>query len=119
MRVEPKIPLVQNAVSLDSNSMIAEYLAWRVTNQANTFNQKLHLIYLVNDDLQYCIIKNAAALRAALEGEAVAMYCSDAKVATDDEIGNLTKMLTFWESKNKFFSDQTLKDMKSPWNSMT
>ena len=47
------------------------------------------------------------------------MYCSDAKVATDDEIGNLTKVLTFWKSKNRFFSDQTLKDMKSSRNIMT
>ena len=90
-----------------------------MTNQANTFNQKLHLIYLVNDDLHYCIMKNADALQTALEGGAVPMYYSEAKVATDDEIGNLTKVLTFWKSKNRFFSDQTLKDMKSSRNIMT
>ena len=45
------------------------------------------------------------------------MYCLlDAEVANDDAIGMLTKLLTLWRSKNKFFSDQTLKDTKSPRN---
>ena len=56
-------------------------------------------------------MKNAAALQTVLEGVAVPMYCSDVEVATDDE----------WPSnshseENKFFSDQKLKDMKSPLN---
>merc|ERR1719186_2384274 len=82
--------IFQHAVSPDSKSLIAEYLAWRVTNQANTFNQKLHLIYLVNDVLHHCVRKNAAALQTALEGVAVPKFCSD----------------------------QTLEAMKSPRNSM-
>jgi len=110
--------IFQHATSPDSNSLISEYLAWRVTNKVNTFNQKLHLIYLMNDVLHHCVRKNASALKSALEDVAVPMYCSAAEVATDDEIGKLTKLITLWESKNKFFSDQTLDYMKNPRNSM-
>ena len=63
-------------------------------------------------------MKNAAALQTALEGVAVPMYCSDVEVATDDDWPSCSHSGTHSE-KNKFFSDQTLKDMKSPWNSMT
>ena len=45
LRVTPKIPSVQHAVSPDINSMLGTAL--RVTNQATAFNQKLHLIYLM------------------------------------------------------------------------
>ena len=85
-------------------------MALRVTNQATTFNQKLHLIYLVINVLHHSNMnmKNAAALQTALEGVAVPMYCSDAEVAP-----KMTKLLTLWESKNKFFSYQTLKDMNT------
>ena len=48
-------------------------------------HQKLHLIYLVNDVLHHCIMKNTAALQTALEGVAVPMYCSEVEVATDDD----------------------------------
>ena len=41
-------------------------------------------------------MKKSAVLQTALEGLAVAMYCSTTEVATDDEIGNLTKLLTLW-----------------------
>ena len=40
-------------------------------------HQKLHLIYLVNDILDHCIMKNAAALQV--------LYWSDVEVATDDD----------------------------------
>merc|ERR1719369_1915967 len=110
--------IFQHSSNADSNTLIAEYLAWRVTNQSYSFNQKLHLIYLLNDVLHHCVRKNADALKAALEEVAVPMYCAAAEVASDDEIGKLTKLITLWESKNKFFADDTLEDMKNPRNSM-
>ena len=110
--------IFQHSTNADSNTLISEYLAWRVTNQAYSFNQKLHLIYLLNDVLHHCVRKNADALKAALEEVAVPMYCAAAEVAGEDEIGKLTKLITLWESKNKFFSENTIDAMKNPRNSM-
>merc|ERR1719228_3287152 len=78
--------IFQHSTNSDSNSLIAEYLAWRVTNQAYSFSQKLHLIYLLNDVLHHCVRKNATALKAALEEVAVPMYCAAAEAASDEEI---------------------------------
>ena len=110
--------IFQHSTNSDSNTLISEYLAWRVTNQSYSFNQKLHLIYLLNDVLHHCVRKNADALKAALEEVAVPMYCAAAEVAGEDEIGKLTKLITLWESKNKFFTENTIDAMKNPRNSM-
>ena len=110
--------IFQHSTNADSNTLISEYLAWRVTNQSYSFNQKLHLIYLLNDVLHHCVRKNADALKAALEEVAVPMYCAAAEVAGEDEIGKLTKLITLWESKNKFFTENTIDAMKNPRNSM-
>ena len=44
------------------------------------------------------------------------MYCSTTEVATDDEIGNLTKLLTLWVGEQ----EQVLhEDLKSPRADLT
>lgn len=106
--------IFQHATTSTSNQLIAEYLVWRVTKESVPFNQRLHLIYLVNDVLHHCVRKNAEALKTALESVAVPMYCATAEVAGEDEIKKLTKLITLWESKNKFFADDALEEMKDP-----
>ena len=39
------------------------------------------------------------------------------KVAKSDEMEKLSKLITLWTSKNKFFSEDTLDSMKNPGNS--
>ena len=41
------------------------------------------------------------------------------KVASSDEMEKLSKLITLWTSKNKFFSEETLDQMKNPGNSLT
>ena len=52
--------MFQQASDEESNLVLAEYLAWKVTNESTSFTKKLHLIYLVNDVLHHCIRKSVA-----------------------------------------------------------
>ena len=62
--------------------------------------------------------KNNSAMKSALETVVVPMYCSAAKVAGQEEMEKLSKLITLWTSKNKFFSEETLDAMKNPGNSL-
>ena len=110
--------MFQKGVDETSNQLLSEHLTWRVSSPDTTFNQKLHLIYLVNDVLHHCVRKNNSSLQAALVAVAVPMYCSAAQVAGGEEMEKLSKLITLWQSKNKFFSDQTLEAMKNPGSSL-
>ena len=57
-------------------------------------------------------------MKKALETVAAPMYCSAAKVATGDEMEKLSKLITLWTSKNKFFTEETLDQMKNPGTSL-
>ena len=110
--------MFQKGVDKESNKLLSEYLTWRVSSPDTSFNQKLHVIYLVNDVLHHCVRKNNSQLQAALVAVAVPMYCSAAQVAGEEEMDKLSKLIVLWQSKNKFFSDQTLEAMKSPGSSL-
>ena len=111
--------MFQKGVDKDSNKLLSEYLTWRVSSPDTNFNQKLHVIYLVNDVLHHCVRKNNSLLQAALVAVAVPMYCSAAQVAGAEEMDKLSKLIVLWQSKNKFFSDQTLEAMKNPGSSLS
>ena len=109
--------MFQKGVDEASNQLLSEHLTWRVSSPGTNFTEKLHLIYLVNDVLHHCVRKNNSSLQAALVSVAVPMYCSAAQVANSQEMEKLSKLITLWQSKNKFFSDQTLEAMKNPGSS--
>jgi len=70
-----KIWIFSKATSHDNNRLIAHYLAYRVTQEAESFILKLHLIYLMNDVLHHCVRKYAEELKQSLESVAVEMFC--------------------------------------------
>ena len=109
--------MFQQATDKESEFLLAEYLCLKVTNQNTKFNQKLHIIYLVNDVLHHCVRKGNSGMQTALESVVVPMYCSTAKVAGSDEMEKLSKLISLWTSKNKFFAEETLEAMKNPGNS--
>ena len=111
--------MFQQGTDMETNLLLAEYLSFRATNQSTPFNKKLHLIYLVNDVLHHCVRKNNDVMKEALETVAAPMYCFAAKVATGDEMEKLSKLITLWTSKNKFFSEETLDQMKNPGTSLS
>ena len=98
--------------------LLAEFLSFKATNLSTPFTKKLHLIYLVNDVLHHCVRKNNDVMKKALETVAAPMYCSAAKIATGDEMEKLSKLITLWTSKNKFFTEETLDQMKNPGTSL-
>lgn len=110
--------IFQTAVGPDTQRLVAEHLVWRVTQPGTAFTQRLHLVYLVNDVLHHCVRKGAGDLQAALEAVAVPLYCAAATVAGETEIGKLTKLISLWEDKNKFFSEETIQAMKEPERSL-
>ena len=101
-----------------TNLLMAEYLSFMATNLRTPFTKKLHLIYLVNDVLHHCVLENNNVMFEALKTVAAPMYCSAANVATGDEMEKLSKLITLWTSKNKFFSKETLDQMMNPLPSL-
>ena len=85
--------MFQKGVDKESNKLLSEYLTWRVSSPDTNFNQKLHVIYLVNDVLHHCVRKNNSQLQAALVAVAVPMYCSAAQVAGGEEMDKLSKLI--------------------------
>jgi len=110
--------IFQHGTNFNSNQLICDYLVLKATKESAPFSQKLHLIYLINDALHHSVRKNADSLKAALEGAAVPMYCAAADGASEDNMAKLTKLMSLWESKNKFFSDERMEDMKNPGRTM-
>merc|ERR1719341_942592 len=106
--------IFQHGTNFNSNQVICDYLALKGTKESSPFSQKLHLIYLVNDVLHHCVRKNNETLKAALEAVAVPMYCAAADRAEEEDVKKLTKLMSLWESKNKFFSEEKLNDMLNP-----
>ena len=104
---------------METNLLLAEYLSFKATNQNTPFTKKLHLIYLVNDVLHHCVRKNNDMMKKALETVAVPMYCSAAHIANGEEMEKLSKLITLWTSKNKFFTEETLDQMKNPGTSLS
>ncbi|KAL3270232.1 hypothetical protein HHI36_009287 [Cryptolaemus montrouzieri] len=82
--------------------------------QGSTFQQKLHVIYLVNDLMHHCARKNSIELRSALEETVVPMFCNANIGATDEQKKKLDKLLKLWETKLNFLSKDIIEQMKSP-----
>ena len=108
---------------------MAHYLAYRVTQEVESFTLKLHLIYLMNDVLHHCVRKYAEELKQSLESVAVEMFCAAWTSSANDKInppterdsiesrqGKLSKLIKLWEDK-AIFSPSTLNKMRSPEDS--
>ncbi|XP_063988928.1 calcium homeostasis endoplasmic reticulum protein isoform X1 [Diachasmimorpha longicaudata] len=105
--------ILQYSITPASNQVIAEHLLKRVI-QSTTFNQKLHIIYLVNDVLHHCARKKTGDLRKAMENVVVPMFCNTSLAATDDQVAKLNKLLSLWESKNNYFDEGIIEKLKQP-----
>lgn len=105
--------IFQNANSAAAIKLLSEYLNFRVTSENSDFTAKLHLIYLVNDVLHHCVRKNNLELKTAFEAVTVPMYTAAACSADPDQMQKLTKLLTLWETKSKFFEEVTLNKLKN------
>ena len=112
-----KVWIFQNANSRDTNRLIAQYLAFKVTDNASSFQIKLHIIYLMNDVLHHCMRKNNDDLRSNLETVAVDMFCS-AWISSEQESdsssrqGKLTKLIKLWQDKS-IFSSSTITKLRN------
>ncbi len=82
-------------------------------SDASDFTAKLHLLYLVNDVLHHCVRKNNQELKTAFEAVTVPMYTAAACSADPEQMQKLTKLLTLWETKSKFFDDSVLAKLKN------
>ena len=120
-----KVWIFQYATNHDRNSLLARYLAYKVTEQSANFQLKLHLIYLMNDVVHHCVRKNNDDLKGSLESVAVEMFCSAWRTCSaecDDpsaKQGKLTKLIKLWQDKS-IFSQVTLgrmRDVDETWRS--
>jgi calcium homeostasis ER protein len=105
--------IFQNASSPAAIKLLTEYLNFRVTSENSDFTAKLHLIYLVNDVLHHCVRKNNQELKTAFELITMPMYTAAACSADPEQMQKLTKLLTLWETKSKFFDDAMLSKLKN------
>ncbi|XP_065336017.1 calcium homeostasis endoplasmic reticulum protein [Cloeon dipterum] len=100
-----------------ANTVIALQLLLRSTEPDATFNQKLHIIYLINDVLHHCVRKNADELRKDLEKVVVPMFSNASVNVTEDQIAKLNKLVSLWESKNNYFDATIIEQLKNPQQS--
>ncbi|XP_055840816.1 calcium homeostasis endoplasmic reticulum protein isoform X2 [Episyrphus balteatus] len=110
--------ILQHSSDTAKNNVVLQYLLKKALLNGATFTQKLHLIYLVNDILHHCVRKNANDLKNSLENVVIPMFCSAKLIATNDQKGKLSKLLSLWESKAKFFDACVISKLGSPDSSM-
>ena len=51
--------------------------------------------------------------QVSFEKAALSMYCAAASVASEEQMPKLAKLVTLWETKSKFFSDEVLDKMRN------
>ncbi|XP_075160073.1 SR-related CTD associated factor 6 [Haematobia irritans] len=110
--------ILQHSSDSAKNNVVLQYLLKKALADGSTFQQKLHLIYLINDILHHCVRKNANDLKNSLENVVIPMFCSADLIATTDQRAKLTKLLSLWESKAKFFDACVISKLQSPDSSM-
>lgn len=110
--------ILQHSSDTAKNNVVLQYLLKKALLNGATFTQKLHLIYLVNDILHHCVRKNANDLKNSLENVVIPMFCSAQLIATSDQKVKLSKLLSLWESKAKFFDACVISKLGSPDSSM-
>ncbi|XP_076662911.1 SR-related CTD associated factor 6 isoform X1 [Andrena cerasifolii] len=108
--------ILQNSVTPQSNQVVADHLLKKVITAAN-FSHKLHIIYLVNDVLHHCARKKSMDLRKAMESVVVPMFCNTSLAASEEQLNKLNKLLSLWESKNNYFDEGIIDQLKQPSSS--
>ena len=64
-------------------------------------NQKqLYYVHFGTSDEKYCV------------QVAVSMYTAAAVIATEEQMPKLSKLVTLWETKSKFFEEEVLEKMR-------
>ncbi|XP_014260797.1 calcium homeostasis endoplasmic reticulum protein isoform X2 [Cimex lectularius] len=109
--------ILQRATSKSINDLLTRYLLYKVLEPDRKFSHKLHLIYLVNDILHHCVRKHIEDFKLALEQVVIPMFCNASLSVTDEQQMKLSKLLTIWESKNHYFNEEIVSQLKDPTNS--
>lgn len=68
-------------------------------------------------DKKYLIFsarKKSADLRKAMESVVVPMFCNTSLAATEEQLSKLNKLLSLWESKNNYFDEGIIEQLKQP-----
>ncbi|XP_062130101.1 LOW QUALITY PROTEIN: calcium homeostasis endoplasmic reticulum protein [Drosophila sulfurigaster albostrigata] len=110
--------ILQHSTDSAKINVVLQYLLKKALVNGSTFQQKLHLIYLVNDILHHCMRKNISDLKNNLENVVIPMFCSADLIASSDQRTKLSKLLSLWESKAKFFDACVISKLQSPDSSM-
>ncbi|KAL5291724.1 CHERP family protein [Megaselia abdita] len=110
--------ILQHTTDPAKSNVVLQCLLKKALMNGSTFSQKLHLIYLVNDILHHCVRKNANDLKNNLENVVIPMFCSAELLAKDEQRAKLTKLLSLWEGKAKFFDACVISKLRSPESSM-
>lgn len=106
--------ILQRATSKSVNDLLARYLLFKVLEPDKTFNHKLHIIYLVNDILHHCVRKHTEEFKIALEQVVVPMFCNASLGVNEEQQAKLNKLLTIWETKNHYFTDEIVSQLHDP-----
>ncbi|KAK2156555.1 hypothetical protein LSH36_210g04002 [Paralvinella palmiformis] len=104
--------------SSDAHSrLVTLYLKSKITAKDASFQQRLHLIYLINDVLHHCMRKSAGELRNMFEKVIIPIFCCAHAAADEEKQGKLVKLLNLWE-QNKYFEAGVTNDLKDPVQAM-
>ncbi|RWS07187.1 calcium homeostasis endoplasmic reticulum protein-like protein, partial [Dinothrombium tinctorium] len=87
--------------------IIAKYLLKRVLSLGQSFDAKLHLLYLINDLLNHCMRKGSESLKRSLEKVIIPIYCCAFFESDEEKQQRLIKLLKLWES-NQYIDENIL-----------
>ncbi|KAG5681903.1 hypothetical protein PVAND_011308 [Polypedilum vanderplanki] len=113
-----KASILQQATNSAKRQIISQYILKKAMSPNAVFNQKLHLIYLINDLLHHCVKKNADDLKNCLESVVIPMFCNATMSANEEQKDKLSKLLTLWASKANFFDSCAISKLQSPPSSL-
>ncbi|XP_059487556.1 calcium homeostasis endoplasmic reticulum protein isoform X2 [Neocloeon triangulifer] len=111
--------LHKSQANVRANAVIALQLLLKSTEPNAPFNQKLHIIYLINDVLHHCVRKNADDLRKDLEKVVVPMFSNASMNVNEEQLAKLNKLVALWESKNNYFDVSIIEQLKNPQQSFS
>ncbi|CAG9803969.1 unnamed protein product [Chironomus riparius] len=114
-----KSSILQQATNNSAKrQIISQYILKKAMSPNAPFNQKLHLIYLINDLLHHCVKKNVDDLKNNLESVVIPMFCQATMCANDEQKDKLNKLLNLWASKANFFDSCALSKLATPSSSL-
>ena len=105
--------IVSNAKTEEDRRIVAQYLFRRLLEEVLPFQQKLHIVYLINDVLHHSRKKDLPQLQEALQEYILPIIGIVVNGEAAENKQKISKVLKIWENQS-FFSEDVRGKLKDP-----